>query len=113
MENRIGKIESVKFGHVGYNDAELGIQFTFSSKKDSWGVGWSKAYWDSEIIKHNKNTQWTEAERDNAFAGVMKYISKLLKQAKVSDFTQLKNIPVEVTFEGNCLKDWRILEEVL
>lgn len=40
-------------------------------------------------------------------------IQKLMKDAKVSKMFLLKNKPVEITFEGNLLKEWRILTEVL
>jgi hypothetical protein len=43
----------------------------------------------------------------------MRFVSKLLKEAKVNSVDKLKGIPVEVTFDGNILKDWRILTEVL
>jgi hypothetical protein len=43
----------------------------------------------------------------------MRYVSKLLKDAKVSSVDELKGKPVEVTFDGNMLKEWRILTEVL
>ena len=33
--------------------------------------------------------------------------------AKVNSIDKLKGIPVEVTFEDNMLKEWRILTEVL
>jgi hypothetical protein len=38
---------------------------------------------------------------------------KLLKQAKVDSVERLKGKPVEVTFDGNRLEEWRILTEVL
>lgn len=43
----------------------------------------------------------------------MRFISKLLKEAKVDEVYQLKGKPVEVTFEGNMLKEWRLLTEVI
>jgi hypothetical protein len=43
----------------------------------------------------------------------MRYVSKLLKESKVDSVEKLKGKPVEVTFEGNMLKEWRILTEVL
>jgi hypothetical protein len=43
----------------------------------------------------------------------MRYVSKLLKDAKVNSVDELKGKPVEVTFDGNMLKEWRILTEVL
>jgi hypothetical protein len=43
----------------------------------------------------------------------MRYISSLLKDAKVDSVDKLKGKPVEVTLDGNQLKSWRILTEVL
>ena len=43
----------------------------------------------------------------------MRFLSKTLKEAKVSDVKDLVGVPVEIEFEGNSLKDWRILTEVL
>lgn len=111
MEKKLGKIGKVTFGHGGYDGVMLGMDFTFEG--DSWGVGYSKSFWDSEKIKHTDSCKWSELDRDKYYADIMKYLSKLLKQAKVSDVNDLKDIPVEVTFENNMLKDWRILTEVL
>jgi len=111
MEKKLGKIESVSFGLGGYQGAMLGLHVTLGN--GSWGVGDSKANWDSEQIKWSKNTQWTESDRDVFYAEIMRYVSKLLKEAKVSSVDKLKGIPVEVTFDGNQLVEWRILTEVL
>jgi len=113
LNKRIGKIQHVSFGLGGYQNAQLGISFTLGSDKDGWGVGDFKGNWDAETIEHSKNCEWTEEERDKSYAETMRYLSKLLRQAKVKDVSELKGIPVEVTFEGNVLKEWRILEEVL
>jgi len=43
----------------------------------------------------------------------MRYLSKLLNDAKVDSVDKLKGIPVEVTLEDNTLKEWRVLIEVL
>ena len=43
----------------------------------------------------------------------MRYLSKLLNDAKVDSVDKLKGIPVEVTLEDNTLKEWRVLTEVL
>lgn len=57
--------------------------------------------------------KWTEDDRDE-LAQLMRYISKLLSEAKVDDITKLAGKPVEVTIdEFNSLKSWRILTEVL
>ena len=44
---------------------------------------------------------------------MLKKLSDVLKQAKVNTIDKLKNIPVEVTLEGNTFKSWRVLTEVL
>lgn len=111
METKLGKIESVKFGHGGYQECMLGISVTLSG--ESWGCGDFKGGWDAEQIKHTKHTQWSETDRDKNYSDTMRFISKLLKDAKVSSVDKLKGIPVEVKFDGNLLKEWRILTEVL
>jgi hypothetical protein len=40
-------------------------------------------------------------------------IDKILTDAKVYSVDKLKGKPVELTFDGNMLKEWRILTEVL
>jgi len=111
MEKKLGKIQEVSFGLGGYQHAMLGIHVTLGN--EGWSVGDSKANWDSEQIKWTENTQWAESERDVFYAEIMRYVSKLLKEAKVDSVDKLKGKPVEVTFEGNTLKEWRILTEVL
>jgi hypothetical protein len=111
MEKRLGKIESVRFGHGGYQDACIGISVTLGN--GSWGVGDFKGAWDPEMIKRSEYTQWTEEDRTKSIDDTIRFVSKLLKDAKVDSIDKLKNIPVEVTFEGMSLKEWRILTEVL
>ena len=111
MEKKLGKIEEVSFGLGGYQGAMLGLHVTLGD--GGWGVGHSKSNWDSEQIKCAEHTQWTESDRDMWFSEIMRYVSKLLKEAKVDSVDKLKGKPVEVTFDGNQLKEWRILTEVL
>jgi hypothetical protein len=111
MEKKLGKIESVKFGLGGYQDAQLGLSVTLSAR--GWGVSDFKGNWDAEIIKRSEHTQWTEEDRDKGYSETMRFVSKLLKEAKVSSVDKLKDTPVEVTFDGNMLKEWRVLTEVL
>lgn len=111
MEKLLGKIDSVYVGIGGYNDAMIGIYFTFSS--GSTGVGSGQYTWDPSIITCNENSKWTEDERNADLAEIMRFISKLLNEAKVGSVDKLKGKPVELIFEGNTLKDWRILTEVL
>jgi len=111
MEKKLGKIESVKFGHGGYQDACLGLSVTLSG--EGWGVGDFKGTWDAEMIKHSENTKWKEEDRSKGYDDTMRLLSKLLKEAKVGSVDKLKGIPVEVTFDGMMLQEWRILTEVI
>jgi hypothetical protein len=108
---QIGKIEWCAFGVGGYQDAQFGVSFTFSGK--GWGVGgWFIGGWGTDT-KVGPNTKWTEEDRTRSLADTMRFVDNTLRAAKVSSFDKLKNIPVEVTFEDNVIKSWRILEEVL
>lgn len=110
-ETRLGKIKSATFGHGGYQDAMIGLHVDLGG--DGWGVMTSKSAWDAEMISHSEHCKWTEADRSKQYDEIMRYISKLLATAKVSSVDKLKGVPVEVTFDDNMIKDWRILAEVL
>jgi len=112
LEKKIGKITNVKFGRGGYQDAMMGISVSLGSDKDSWSVGDFKGTWgvDTEVSEYAK---WTEEDRQKHFGEVMTFVNELLLKAKKYNVADLKGVPVEVTFEGNTLKSWRILEEVL
>jgi hypothetical protein len=111
MEKKLGKIESVRFGHGGYQDACIGLSVTLGN--GSWGVGDFKGAWDPELVTTSEYTKWTEEDRTKSIDESIRFISKLLKEAKVDSVDKLKDIPVEVTFDGMMLKEWRILTEVL
>ena len=111
MEKKLGKIQDVKLGLGGYQDVTLGIHLTLGD--GSWGVGYSNSAWDPEIMKCDKHCKWTEEERTLQFSEIMRYVSKLLSDAKVNCVSKLNGIPIEATFEKNTLKSWRILTEVL
>lgn len=111
MEKALGKIKDAYVGLGGYQDAMIGIHFTFEG--DGFGVSSTKSIWDPNIIKCSEYSKWSEPDRDKAFSEIMRYISDLLKQAKVDSVSELKNKPVEITFENSTLKEWRILTEVL
>ena len=106
----LGKIESIKFGLDG---SSIGLFYTLTFNQSSRTQS-SNTVWDPEQIKVTPYTKWTEADRDKQLAEIMRYISKLLSEAKVNDITKLAGKPVEVTIdEFNSLKSWRILTEVL
>ena len=85
METKLGKIEAVSFGLGGYQGCMLGISFTLGD--GSWGVGDFKGNWDCEQIKCTEHTQWTEEDRSKSYDETMRYVSKLLKEAKVDIVT--------------------------
>jgi hypothetical protein len=112
MESKkLGKIESVSFGLGGYQGCMLGLHVTLGD--GGWGAKYSKAEWDAEQIEWSEFAKWSEEDRDGWYTDIMRYVSKLLKEAKVDSVDKLKGKPVEVTFDGNTLKEWRILTEVL
>jgi hypothetical protein len=111
METKLGRIKSIRFGLGGYQDSCLGLSVSLGA--DGWAVGDFKGTWDAESIKRSEYTKWTEEDRSKGYDETMRFLSKLLKEAKVDTVDKLKDIPVEVTFDGNLLKEWRILTEVL
>jgi hypothetical protein len=111
MEKKLGRIFSATFGLGGYQDVCIGLNVTLGG--DGWGVGASMTAWDANQVKHSEHCQWTEADRSKQYDDIVRYISGLLHDAKVSDVSKLVGKPVEVTFEDMTLKSWRILTEVL
>lgn len=112
ITKEIGKITSITFGTGGYQDAMLGISIGLGSDKTGWGCGDFRGVWNFDI-KPDKYSKWTEKDREKQAADVMRFISDLLTKAKTRDVYKLVGVPVEVEFESNKLKSWRILEEVL
>ena len=110
MEKRIGKINSISLGYGGYQDAQFGLSVDFTSK-NGWGVSDFKGCWSTDT--KSKGCKWTEKDRDASFAETMRLINKLLSESNKKSLDQLKGTPVEVTFDGNMLKSWRILTEVI
>jgi len=111
MRKELGKIEKIEFGVGGYQDACIGLHITLSG--EGWGVGASKEAWDANMIVWSEYCKWTEEDRSKQYDEIVRYISDLLHEAKVSNITQLKGKPVEATFDGLMLVSWRILTEVL
>lgn len=103
----LGKIQSVKFGMGGYDDAMFGFSFVLGGKNwgvsDFWGT-WSN--WD-------KQCKWSIEDQNKTFLESFLKVKALLKAAKKYDFSELKDVPIEATFEKSTLVSWRILEEVL
>ena len=110
IEIKLGKIREVTMGHGGYQDAAFG--FTFQLGGDGWGVHDFWGAWPFSF-KRSEYAKWTDDDRQNENLQAYKKIQELMEAAKVNDLNQLKNIPIETTFDGNLLKSWRILKEVL
>lgn len=111
MRTELGKIEKVSFGLGGYQDACIGLNVTLSG--NGWGVGSDRTAWDANKIKRTERCEWTEADRDQQYAEILRYVSDLLAAAKIDSVDQLRGKPIEATFDGMTLKEWRILTEVL
>jgi hypothetical protein len=108
MRKEIGKIQEVWFGKGGYQDACIGITFTLGG--DGWGVG---DFWGTWAMKRSSGCQWTEQDRKDTLGETCMKIVELLEKAKKDDISKLKNVPVECVFDGQLLKSWRVLTEVL
>lgn len=104
----LGKIQSVRVGMGGYQDVQMGVWFVLSGT--SWGVHDGHGTWSTDRTEHCK---WTEGDRNAIFAEVMHKIMELLKQSSRSSVDDLVGLPIEATFDGNTLRSWRLLTEVL
>ena len=102
------KITDIEFGEGGYQDACIGLSITFQT--EGMGASDFKGTWNMEPSPHAK---WTVEDQDAEYAKVVRLISETLKAAKKRYVSELKGVPVEVTFDGNMLKSWRILTEVI
>lgn len=107
---KIGKIQKISLGFGGYQDAMLGLSVTLGSEQGSWGVGDSKGFWSGE---RSDRCQWSEAGRLKSYGDTMTFIGALLSAAKKDDINKLVGVPIEVRFDGNTLKDWRVLTEAI
>jgi len=86
----------------------IGLTLDLGGK--SWGVGDFKG-WNG--CEHSEFCKWTEDDRLRGLGEVCMFVADLLIKAKVRDVSKLAGIPVEAIFDGNLLKSWRVLEEVL
>lgn len=111
MSKELGKIEQAWFGLGGYQECQIGIWFTLGGK--SWGVGTGKGEWDATRIECAKSATWTEKDRSKQNDEIVRYVSRLLAEAKVDSVDKLVGIPIEATFDGTTLREWHILTEVL
>lgn len=112
FETFLGKIYSISYGLGGHDDVQFGL--TVELKGNTWGTVDFIGVWDYNHIKTpSEYAKWTEEDRTDTLVALNRKISELLKITNVKTIDQLKNKPVEVTFEKGTLKSWRILTEVL
>lgn len=104
----LGFIQAAYFGMGGYQDVMLGFGVTLGGK--GWGVGDFVGDWATE---RSDRCQWTEADRQAGIAKAAWRLKEVLEQAHKKHVGELVGVPVEVTLEGNTLKSWRVLTEVL
>lgn len=104
----LGSIQKIAFGWGGYQDMMIGLSITLGGK--AWGCGDFKGAWGVEWTEHCK---WTEQDRRNDLGEACMFLRDLLTKAKKQTLDQLQGVPIEAIFEGNTLKSWRVLEEVL
>lgn len=107
-EKMLGHIDSVQFGIGGYNEAMFGL--SVHCRGEGCGVSSFDGTW---AFPPSDNAKWTEQDRRDHYADMCIRIIELLKQAKVDDVAKLKGKPVELEFDGNLLKSWRLLTEVI
>lgn len=87
MRKELGKIKKAEYGFGGYQDTMMGL--TLQLGGESWGVG--------DFIRAEETPR----------------LKKLLIDTKSQSVAQLVNKPIEITFDGNVMKEWRVLTEVL
>ena len=109
MNKRIGKIQGISFGFGGYDDAMIGVSVTLVSDKECWGVGDFKGTWATR----SDGAEWTLADQTRIWGETVAWVRDLLRDAKKQELKDLVGTPVEVTFEDNTLKAWRVLTEVV
>ena len=109
MREQLGKIKSVKFGAVGYQECQFGLSLTLGG--EGWGVCSDICGgWDTERSEYAK---WSEEDRIKAHGEMCVKVSQLLKDAKVDDVSKLIGKPVKCYFQGLALERFEILKEVL
>lgn len=104
----LGKIESAEFGQVPDRPCIFGVRLRFRICDGSF-VGDGGRY----STNMNPECKWSATERNTDAYRVLEHLNDILNDAKVNYVSELINKPVEVTIEGNCFKDFRILTEVL
>ena len=107
-EKLLGKISDVRFGFIPDYPFLFGLDLTFKLS-DSSGIGTGGKY----TVNISEACKWSEEEKNAALIDMINQVIKIMKDAKITNISDLKNKPVEVTIDRNIFKDFRILTEVL
>lgn len=116
METKLGKIKSCE---LVIQDYGIGFMFELSLENGSSGVLDTTNMWKTvrevkqRIEATHNHYKWTVQDRDNQMILAVDNINQLMNAAKVYKFSDLKNVPVEVTLDGVSLVSFRVLTEVL
>ncbi len=110
MEERkhLGKISHIEMGIGGHNEDMFGITFSLE-----WEGSGTQDFWGTWSLKRPEYAKWTEEERIRLLGEMCMRVVKLLQDAKKYNIADLRGIPIEITTEGNILRSWRVLTEVL
>lgn len=103
----LGKITSAEFGFGGYDDAMFGLSLTFQ------GGGVGICDFIGTWATWSEGCKWSMDDQADVFAETVNRLRDTLKAAKCKHVGELIGVPVEVTIDGNRLKSWRVLEEVI
>lgn len=107
-EKLLGKISDIRFGFIPDYPFLFGLDLTFKLSDNSH-IGTGGKY----TVNISEACKWSEEERNTALIDMINQIIKVMKDAKITNISDLKNKPVEVTIDRNIFKDFRILTEVL
>lgn len=104
----LGKISDVRFGFIPDYPFLFGLDLTFKLS-DSGYIGTGEQY----TVNISEACKWSEEERNAALIDMINQVIKVMKNAEITNISDLKNKPVEVTINQNIFQDFRILTEVL
>lgn len=106
-EKMLGKISYAEVGFGGYQDVMVGLSIGLDCSGCCCGD------FKGEWAEWSEGCKWTVEQQSRGWGEAMAFIRDTLTDAKKQKVSQLKGVPVEVEFDGNALKSWRILKEVL
>lgn len=104
----LGKISDVRFGFIPDYPFLFGLDLTFKLSDSSY-IGTGGQY----TVNISEACKWSEEERNAALIDMINQVIKVMKDAEITNISDLKNKPVEVTINQNIFQDFRILTEVL